>query len=351
MAKTRTRRGTLARILRLALLLALLLAAFLLHSVLRIREAPPVTRPPLPAEREGALYRHVEALSVRIGSRSLFEPRQLDAAREYILASLKGMGYLPREQEVLHGGRAFSNIIATVPGRGPLREIVVFGAHYDTVAGTPGADDNASGVAMLLEMARQLRGSSPGRTIELVFFTLEEPPLFRTPAMGSAVYARAARERGERIAAMVCLEMVGYYDARQGRQGYPLPLMGLLYPPTADFIAVVGDLASRSLVRRVAGALRAAGGVPVATLAALPLLPGVDFSDHRSFWKEGYRAVMITDTAFYRNPGYHTERDTIDTLDFGRMSRLLPGLVQMAGELAGGDPPKDGAPDSGLAAP
>jgi pimeloyl-ACP methyl ester carboxylesterase len=336
MPKAAAKRSAIVKTGRVLLLLALLLAVFLLYSLLKIREMPSVVLPPAPPVRDTPLYRHVEQLSVRIGSRSVFEYDRLAAAKDYILACIKGMGYSPAEQAVPYRGRDFHNIIVTLPGKDPRRGVVVIGAHYDTVAGTPGADDNASAVAVLLEMARLLKDAAPERTIELVFFTLEEPPVFRTASMGSAVYARAARERGENIVAMICLEMVGYYSDRKGGQSYPLPFMRFFFSDTPDFIAVVGNLSSRRLVRQVADSLRKSGGVPVETLATLPFLPGVDFSDHRSFWKEGYRAVMITDTAFYRNPNYHTERDTIDTLDFHRMSLLLPGLVQAAKDLAGG---------------
>jgi len=202
------------------------------------------------------------------------------------------------------------------------------------VAGTPGADDNASAVAVLLEMCNRLKDYPPDRTLKLVFFTLEEPPVFRSESMGSFVYAREAADRQEAIVAMVSLEMLGYYSDTEGGQSFPVPLMSLMFPSTPNFIAVVGNLSSRGLVNAAAASLRKGGGVPVETLSTIGFVPGVDFSDHLSFWKMGYPAVMITDTAFYRNPNYHTAADKIDTLDFGRLSLLLDGLVQMAKDMS-----------------
>lgn len=320
--------------LRLVLLLSLLIFSFLLYSVLKIRETPSVVRPMTPEIRTTALYAHVKALSADIGSRSVYEYERLDAAKDYIITSLSAMGHKPELQTYLYEGKSFSNIIVTITGKDRPREVVLIGAHYDTYAGTPGADDNASGVAVLLELCRFLKSDQPGRTIKFVFFTLEEPPVFRSEFMGSAVYADRAHEKGENIVAMLCLEMVGYYSDQKGEQGFPLPLMRLFYPTTPNFIAVVGNLGSRRLVYDVADSLRKEGGVSAKTMATFSYFPGVDFSDHRSFWKHGYPAVMITDTAFFRNPNYHGETDTIETLDFKKMEALLPGLILTVRDLS-----------------
>jgi Zn-dependent M28 family amino/carboxypeptidase len=152
--------------------------------------------------------------------------------------------------------------------------------------------------------------------------------------MGSAVYAREAKAKNENVKAMISLEMLGYYTDKKGGQTFPLPLMNLMFSSTPDFIAVVGNLSSRNLVEKVNYYLKESSGIPVETLSTVSFVPGVDFSDHRSFWKVGYPAVMITDTAFYRNPNYHTETDTIDTLNFDTMSDLLKGLVNVAKNLA-----------------
>lgn len=320
--------------IRILILLPLLLSAFLLYSVLKIRATSSVPIAVQPQAGEMLLYGHAEHLSVKIGSRSVYEDDKLTAAKEYIFSSLEAMGHTPMLQDYSYQDRIFSNIIVSIPGKTDPEEIVLIGAHYDTVAGTPGADDNASAVALLLEMCRLLKHEVPARTLRLVFFSLEEPPVFRTEFMGSAFHATAARKKQENITAMISLEMLGYYNDQKGGQSFPFPLMSLIYPTTPNFVAVVGNLSSRDLVNKIATSMRKTGGIGIETLATFSFVPGIDFSDHRSFWKMGYPAAMITDTAFYRNPNYHTEKDTIDTLDFARMSTLLHALVQMAKDLS-----------------
>ncbi|MCX5855821.1 MAG: M20/M25/M40 family metallo-hydrolase [Deltaproteobacteria bacterium] len=319
------------------LLVIILLAAYLIYAVVKIRFTPSVVMPRQePASRGDTrqFYRHVEHMSVRIGSRSVYEYSKLEETKRYIVSCLENFGYTPELQKVTYDGQVFNNVTASIKGKSSPDETVVIGAHYDTVFGAPGADDNASAVAVLLEMSRILKSFPPGRTIKLVFFVLEEPPVFRTEHMGSYVYAKDAKAKNENIKAMICLEMLGYYADKKGGQTFPLPLMGLMYSSTPDFIAVVGNLQSRSLVERVKNTLKRNQGIPVESLSTVGFVPGVDFSDHWSFWKMGYPAVMITDTAFYRNPNYHTEKDTIDTLDFNRMTELLNGLEQVAKDLS-----------------
>ena len=317
-------------------LLVVFLAVFLAYSLLTIRFGTSVSVVRKDTTLIGdtrKLHRHVRELSDVIGSRSVYEYDKIEEAKEYIVSWLYSWGYTPLLQTYTYKGRKYSNIIAQIDGVKNPDEIVVIGAHYDTVHGTPGADDNASGVAVLLETCRALRGFSPDRTLRLIFFANEEPPLFRSDQMGSYVYAKYVKGIGENITGMVCLEMVGYYSNKVGEQSFPLPLMSKIYSTTPNFVAVIGNLSSRSLVRQVRNSLRAGARIPVETLTTLSFIPGVDFSDHRSFWKMGYPAVMITDTAFYRNPNYHTETDTINTLDFNRMTELLQGLVQAAKDL------------------
>lgn len=322
-------------LIRFVVLVLLLSGIFLFCSVMKIKTSQSVSTQFIyePEEVKMPLYRHVEHLSVKIGSRSVYEYEKIVAAKRYIVSCLEAMGYAPALENFSYMNRLFSNVVVNIEGGKSPVEIVVIGAHYDTVAGTPGADDNASAVAMLLEICRHLKNEKPDRTIRLVFFTLEEPPVFRTEFMGSAVHAKAAKNRKENVIAMVSLEMLGYFSDEKNAQSFPLPLMSLIYPTTPNFIAVVGNISSRGLVSRVAASLRKAGGVNVETLSTVSFVPGVDFSDHRSFWKEGYPAVMITDTAFYRNPNYHTAGDTIETLDFQRMNSLLPALVKMVSDL------------------
>jgi hypothetical protein len=318
------------------LIITILLAAFLIYSVLKIRSSASVSASRPNSTYVGGvhqLYTHVEHLSVTIGSRSFFEYDKIEDTKRYIVSCLTTFGYIPTLQNYDYEGKTFSNIIISIPGVKYPDETVIVGAHYDTVYGTPGADDNASAVAVLLEMCRALKSHSPGRTLKLIFFFLEEPPVFRTEHMGSYVYAKEAKARNENITAMICLEMVGYYTNKKDGQTFPLPLMSMMFSTTPDFIAVVGNLRSRSLVEKVKNSLLKASRVPVETLTSVSFIPGVDLSDHRSFWKMGYPAVMITDTAFYRNPNYHTEHDTIDTLDFNTMADLLTGLLQAAKDL------------------
>jgi hypothetical protein len=311
------------------------LAVLLAYPVFKIRCSRSVFPPPPAAAPEEIrkLREHVEVLSERIGPRSILDYENIEAARRYLAAALQALGCEPVLQTYEYRGRPYSNLIVTIPGTDKKDETVLVGAHYDTVVGTPGADDNASGVAVLLELCRLLRDSKPLRTLKLVFFVLEEPPVFRTESMGSAVSAREAKAAGERIRAMISLEMLGYFSEKKGGQAFPLPLMGLFFSTTPDFIAVVGNLDSKDLVRKVGASLERGCDIPVETLATFGFVPGVDFSDHRSFWKQGWPAVMITDTAFYRNPNYHGAGDTASTLDFERMGRLLHGIVRAVGDL------------------
>ncbi|HYA14177.1 MAG TPA: M28 family peptidase [Syntrophales bacterium] len=313
------------------------LAVFLIYSVLKVRFTPSVSVSRPSATRYGdiyhQLYKHVEHLSVHIGSRSIYEYDKIIATKDYIVSSLKDFGCEPALQTFIYNGREYSNIIVSVTGSKSSTETVIIGAHYDTVYGTPGADDNASAVAVLLEICRISKNFSPARTLKLIFFVIEEPPVFRSKYMGSYVYAVEAKARNENIKSMICLEMLGYYADKKGGQSFPLPLMNMIYPSTPNFIAIVGNLSTRDLVGKVKNSLKVSSSIPVETLSTVSFIPGVDFSDHRSFWKMGYPAIMITDTAFYRNPNYHTARDSIDTLDFDKMSDLLGGMIQAAKDL------------------
>ncbi|HEX2236918.1 MAG TPA: M28 family peptidase, partial [Gammaproteobacteria bacterium] len=229
------------------------------------------------------------------------------------------------EQPYELNGKTYRNIIASF---GPeTDERIVVGAHYDSVAANvPGADDNASGVAGLIELARLLGQATLPMKIELVAYTLEEGQHFRTQRMGSAVHAHSLKERGVPVRAMLSLEMLGYFTDVPDSQHYPHPLLKLFYPSRGNFIAVVGKLDQPLIVRRVKSAMRDASKLPVYSINAPLWVPGIDFSDHRNYWDAGYDAVMITDTAFYRNPNYHTPHDTPDTLDYTRMAMVVQGV-------------------------
>lgn len=275
------------------------------------------------------LERHVAVLAGEIGERNVYRPGTLAAAADYIETVWREQGHEVRRLRYETRGVECANLEIVLPGREAPDEIVVAGAHYDTVAGSPGADDNASGVGALLELGRLLiREARHRRTLRLVAFPNEEPPFFWWGSMGSMVYARAARKRRDDIRAMVSLEMLGYYRDSPGTQRYP-PLFRHFYPDRGNFIALVSNLRSRRLLGRAATALREATDLPVERVATFGFVPGVSWSDHRSFWRQGFRALMVTDTAFYRNPNYHTAQDRPETLDYGRMARLTEGLASM----------------------
>lgn len=274
---------------------------------------------------EKNLKEHVVKLSFEIGERNYMNYKGLKAAADYIGCRFRECGY-PTEDEVYkYKGKEYRNIIATKVSKENPVEVVLVGAHYDSVWGSPGADDNASAVAGLLELAKLFAKADLSRTIKFVAFTNEEPPFFLSKYMGSRVCAKTARERDENIVAMICLESIGYYSSKPKSQQYP-PLLGFFYPDKGNFIAVVGNLKSRSLVKRVKKAFKEKSSFPIESIATVSLVAGVNFSDHDSFWREGYQAVMITDTAFYRNPHYHCASDTYEKLNYRNMSEVVKGL-------------------------
>ena len=295
--------------------------------------------PPLSAEEQlihDNLKRHVEMLAQQIGERNVWHAEALDAAALYIRHTLEDLGYEVRTQPFESGGLTVQNLEVELKGTTAPQEIIVLGAHYDSVAGTPGANDNASGVAALLEVARLLVGKSHARTLRLVAFANEEPPFFLTEAMGSQVYAARSRQHDEQIKAMLALETIGYYTDQPGSQHYPFPY-GLFYPDTGNFIGFVGNLSSRRLVRQAIAAFRASTAFPTEGVAAPGWIMGVGWSDHWSFWQAGYPAIMITDTALFRYQHYHAETDTPEKLDYPSLARVTRGLVDVAVTLAGND--------------
>jgi len=272
------------------------------------------------------LTEHVRYLSDTLGDRSVYRPQALQAAGAYVSRHLGALGWPLQHQSFLYLKQEVANIIA---GWQDPKGYYILGAHYDTVAGTPGADDNASGVAVLLETARLARTLPPPLPWTFIGFTTEEPPAFFTPYMGSRVYAKRAKAAGHIIKGMLCLEMVGYYRHEPGSQPLPFPLQYLGYPTTGNFIGLVADRRSRSLLAALEQALRRGCHLPTAAIA-IPLggylLPESRLSDHANFWDQGYPAVMLTDTAFLRNPNYHGPGDVMATLDFDAMVELTLGL-------------------------
>jgi hypothetical protein len=326
----------------LSLLFLFSLVAFGLwafKSMIHIR--PKVKRPKLDestqgmiAHLEGRLKGHVRVLSEKIGPRSIFSPEKLDEASNYIAAFWKKTGYEIGIQTFEVEGAVCRNLSVEIPGRLTPDRIILIGAHYDTVSYSPGANDNGSAVASLLELSRLFKSIGPAKTVRFVAFANEEPPFFKTRHMGSLVYAKACQEREEDIEAMVCLETIGYYRQQPGTQNYPFPLSSF-YPDTGDFVAVVGNLRSRPLVVALSQYFMEATDFPVECAALFGFITGIDWSDHWSFWRCGYRAVMITDTALFRYPFYHSHEDTADKLDYGSLSRVTHGLYKALGRMAG----------------
>jgi hypothetical protein len=293
---------------------------------------PPLTA--LEVELQGRLRGHVEALAGRIGERNLWRYEALRAAAAYVEAGLARHGDRVASEGFRVEGRDVRNLVLDRPGSGGAGEIVVVGAHYDSVPGSPGADDNATGVAAVLEMARLLAGRRHRRTLRLAAFVNEEPPWFQTDAMGSLQHARRARERGEKVVAMLSLETIGYYSEAPRSQQYPFPL-GLFYPSRGDFLGFVGDTGSRGLVREAVASFRSHTAFPSEGASVPALVPGVGWSDHWAFRQAGYPAIMVTDTAPFRYPAYHSLDDTPDKVDYERLARVVAGLVRVVEALAG----------------
>ena len=272
-------------------------------------------------------------LAGTIGERNVSRPRALQAAADYIGQTWREQGYevVPLGYPV--DGVRCVNLEITRPGTTRPRDILLVGAHYDSVSGSPGANDNASGVAALLEISAYCARISPAGMLRFVAFVNEEPPFFFRHEMGSLVYARAARKRRDDIRLMMSLEMLGCYRDEPGSQRYP-PLLRHFFPGQGNFLAFVSNLRSRAALRRAVRAFRAQSDFPLEHLSTLALVPGVALSDHLSFWRQGYRALMVTDTAFYRYAYYHSPEDTPDKLDYASFARVTAGLQRAIVNLA-----------------
>lgn len=291
------------------------------------------------------LHDHVWLLAGDIGARSLTSaPEGLERAAGYIEYVLKSCGYeIEREEYVVQvashrnaksgqGSIKFPieehktwNVIAELPGTSP--EIVLVGAHYDSVYDCPAANDNGSGVAALLEIARAMKNADLKKTLRFVAFTNEEPPFFTTHEMGSQLHADNCKKRGEDIIAMVCLETIGYYTNEPNSQKFPHSAFGLVYPKVGNFISFVSNMESSALMKRCLNSFRKSVKFPSEGISVPSQIKGVDFSDQRNFWKHGYSGIMVTDTAFYRYPHYHEETDTPEKLDYDNLARVVTGLI------------------------
>ena len=280
------------------------------------------------------LQAHLSMLTRSIGERSVRIPENLERTAAYIRSSIESFQLPVHYEPYRYHRTTVNNVVATLkPSHSPSVHYVL-GAHYDSVAGTVGADDNASAIAVQLETARELSLLASHEMLDVmvtfVFFALEEPPVYGSRYMGSRRYAEKAKKEKMQIDGMICLEMVGYSCRKPGCQRYPFPLMFFGYPRDGRFIGIAGNFRSRSLTRDLSMAFKKNRELPVISLT-VPfdgwVVPNIRLSDHASFWDNGYRAVMITDSAFYRNPHYHLVSDKMETLDFSFMTELVESLV------------------------
>ncbi len=280
------------------------------------------------------LQDHLKALTITIGDRSVFRPENLEKTAKYIESFYQDIGLAVWREPYRYQDLTVANLVSEIHFSTRPSKRYLLGAHYDSVFGTVGADDNASAIAVQLETARHLKALGDRENLDLavkfVSFTLEEPPVFSTRYMGSKVYAEKARKEKEAIDGMICLEMVGYSCHSPGCQSYPFPLMFFGYPKEGNFIGIVGNLGSLRFTRTLFHAFLKNPELPVIKLT-VPfgglLMPAVRLSDHSSFWDQGFKAVMITDSAFYRNPHYHQPSDTMEKLDYHFMSNLVESLL------------------------
>ena len=298
------------------------------HSRIRILE-------PSPTHIEQNLRRHVDRLAGLIGPRHLKKPKTIAATLGMLRGEWEAMGYSVAAETYDALGDEATNLMVETPGKNSLnskssREIILLGAHYDTIAPTPGADDNASAVAVLLEVSRLLRDHLGKRTARYVAFACEEMPYFHTFSMGSQTNATRARERGDRIKAMLCLEMVGYFRDEPGSQAIPDAIPNYLrplFPQRGNFLAAVGNLRSAKLLWPLRRGFKRATRLPLFTIALPEKIRDIRRSDNSSFWDQGYPALMLTDTSYLRNPHYHLETDTPETLDYQRMTQVTIGVA------------------------
>jgi len=274
---------------------------------------------------------NVQKLAREIGERNMWHYAQLNAAADFIEGSFSRAGLHLRRDDYEVRGQACHNIEAEIPGAQP--EIILVGAHYDSVFGSPGANDNGTGVAATLALARRFASAKPKHTLRFVAFVNEEPPYFLSGEMGSTVYARRCKERGDKVSAMISLETIAYFSDAPNSQTYPSRGLGFFYPKVGNFIGFVSNVQSRALLRRIIALFRKHAKIPSEGAALPAFIPGVSWSDQWSFWQNGYEAIMVTDTAPFRYPYYHSSNDTPDKLDYDRFTLVVSGMQNVIEEL------------------
>ncbi len=272
------------------------------------------------------LYKDVEKLCSVTPYRNFDNPASLNLIAKYIHDEFNKLNTKAEYQEFYNNNKKYKNVIASFGPKTGKR--IIIGAHYDVAYNQQGADDNASGVAALLEIARLINKLKPKLKyrIDFVAYTLEEPPNYGTDMMGSAIHAKSLKDNKVDVKLMVCLEMLGYYSDEENSQEYPVDLLKWFYPTKGNFIAVVGKIGNGFITRKFKRKMQNISKVDVRSINAPKFLQGIDFSDHRNYWKQGYKAIMVTNTSFYRNKNYHTKHDVIETLDFDKMSDVIKGI-------------------------
>ena len=282
----------------------------------------------------------VQRLAGEIGERNMWHYAKLNAAADFIEDSFSRAGFHPRRDSYEIRGQASHNIEVETPGQpqgaavsSPPASIILIGAHYDSVFGSPGANDNGSGVAAMLALARRFAEKTTQHTVRFVAFVNEEPPYFLGGDMGSFVYASRCKARGDKISAMISLETIGYFSDAPRSQTYPSPGLGLFYPKVGNFIGFVSNVHSRTLLHRVVALFRKHAKIPSEGAALPSFVPGVSWSDQWSFWRCGYPGIMITDTAPFRYPYYHSASDTPDKLDYDRFTLVVSGMEKVIEDL------------------
>ncbi len=292
--------------------------------------------PPLQPEEialQQSLQTDVKKLATEIGARNYGQYERLNAAKDFLESSLTQAGYQVKRQEYKISNKSYYNLEVEHKGKTKPNEIIIVGGHYDSAFTSPGANDNGTGAAATLELARIFANKITNRTIRFVEFTNEEPPYFWTNDMGSLVYAKHLHQRHENVVAMLSLETMGYFSDREGSQKYPQPV-DLFYPNQGNFIGFIGNLNSGDLVKKVISSFRNHVQFPSEGSSLPGWIPGVGWSNQWSFWQQGYQGIMVTDTAPYRYQYYHTEQDTFDKIDFDKLARVVNGLVKVISDLA-----------------
>jgi Zn-dependent M28 family amino/carboxypeptidase len=294
-------------------------------------QLPPLQKNEITLQK--SLQQDIRKIAVEIGARNVGQHDKLNATRDFLITSLTQSGYKVKQQAYKVKGKSYSNLEVERVGTETPNEIIVIGGHYDSAYASPGANDNGTGAAATLELARIFAQKDTKRTIRFVEFTNEEPPFFWTENMGSLVYAKQIKQHQEEIVAMLSLETMGYFSDATDSQKYPPPL-NLLYPNQGNFIGFIGNLNSGDLVRRAIASFRRHVQFPSEGAALPGWMSGVGWSDHWSFWEQGYPGIMVTDTAPYRYPHYHTLDDTPDKINFDKLARVVSGLINVISDLA-----------------